>query len=362
MGSVTRRQLSRRKSSGSSCGTSKLAVSKMPTKSAGHVPRWSALPEGPLLRMFEVMAWQDDGRTLLREAKLVCRSWRAAARETVLGDTATSRPCRPPMQATSDQAKPAATMNTCGAMMVGSNQSKDPCNDEVEVCSKPTQQRGSSSGNMCNRPEESEEAEQAGSVEQPSAPASRPAKRRSHTNKLSAPQRGRRRMFSAPCAQIGAGRSLQATRRITRASAAAAALAASEAPPQLLVEQASGAMAAASQPAASKSEGADPQSSAEEPSGSFIARPVERASPAAETSGEVQGRLQSHRDDDCESAPDDANPGQQTPQDQHPVQQESAEMVSQTAPSWRRLEARMEGVLPIWSIFKRFGRRPQHDQ
>ena len=67
MGSVTRRQLSRRKSSGSSCGTSKLTVSKMPTKSAGHVPRWSALPEGPLLRMFEVMAWQDDGRALVSE-------------------------------------------------------------------------------------------------------------------------------------------------------------------------------------------------------------------------------------------------------------------------------------------------------
>ena len=34
----------------------------MPTKvSAGH-PRWNALPEGPLLRMFEVMAAQDDGR------------------------------------------------------------------------------------------------------------------------------------------------------------------------------------------------------------------------------------------------------------------------------------------------------------
>lgn len=309
--------------------------------------------------MFEVMAWQDDGRARLREAKLVCRSWRAAVRETVLGDTATSRPCRPPMQATSDQAKPAATMNTCGAMMVGSNQSKDACNDEVEVCSKPTQHRGSSSGNMSNMPEESEEAEQAGSAEQPSAPASRPAKRRSYLNKPSAPKRGRRRMFSAPCAQIGAGRSLQATRRITRASAAAAALAASEAAPQLLVEQASGAM---SQPAMSKSEGADPRSSAEEPSGSFVARRVERDSPAAETSGEVQGRLQSHRDEDCESAPDDANLGQQTPQDQHPVQQESIEMVSQTGPSWRRLEARMEGVLPIWSIFKRFGRRGQHEQ
>lgn len=33
------------------------------------------------------------------------------------------------MQAASDQSKPAATMNTCGAMMVGSNQSKEVSND-----------------------------------------------------------------------------------------------------------------------------------------------------------------------------------------------------------------------------------------
>ena len=33
------------------------------------------------------------------------------------------------MQAGSDQAEPAATMNTCGAMMVGSNQSKEVSND-----------------------------------------------------------------------------------------------------------------------------------------------------------------------------------------------------------------------------------------
>ena len=31
------------------------------TKVSGH-PRWNALPEGPLLRMFEVMALQDDGQ------------------------------------------------------------------------------------------------------------------------------------------------------------------------------------------------------------------------------------------------------------------------------------------------------------
>lgn len=37
------------------------------------------------------------------------------------------------MQAISEQAKPAATMNTCGAMMVGSNLSKDACNDGMEA-------------------------------------------------------------------------------------------------------------------------------------------------------------------------------------------------------------------------------------
>lgn len=65
--------------------------------------------------------------------------------------------------------------------------------------------------------------------------------------------------------------------------------------------------------------------------------------------------LQGPRDDDCESAPDDANTEQQTYDQQAAVQQ--AEMASQTAPGWR-----MDGVLPIWSILKRFGRRPQHEQ
>lgn len=78
-----------------------------------------------------------------------------------------------------------------------------PLHAEVEVCSKPPQQRGSSSGNMCNMAEESEEAEQAGSVEQAAAPAPKPARRHSHVNKPSAPQRGRRRLSTAPCAQIG---------------------------------------------------------------------------------------------------------------------------------------------------------------
>ncbi|DBA87187.1 TPA: hypothetical protein ACH3X2_005191 [Trebouxia sp. C0005] len=192
MGSSMRRKGGRRKTTDPSCGTSKLTNSTMPTKvSAGH-PRWNALPEGPLLRMFEVMAAQDDGRNRLRESKLVCRAWRASVREVVLGDTATSRPCRPPMQTTSEQAKPAATMNTCGAMMVGSNQSKDAMNDEVEVCSKPPQLMGSSSGNMCTIAEDSGEAEQAGSVEQLAARAPKPAKGRTRSHKPSLAHPARR--------------------------------------------------------------------------------------------------------------------------------------------------------------------------
>lgn len=161
---------------------------------------------------------------------------------------------------------------------------------------------------------------------------------------------------------LDAERCIQLTRRITRASAAAAALAAADASPdQFAEEQTSGATAALSQPTASNPAEAEPSSNAEEPTGSFVARREEMNSPAAETSGEVQGVLRGLWDDACELAPDNANTAQQTP-GQQAVRQDSAEMMSQTAPSWRRLEARMEGVLPIWSIFKRFGRRPQPEQ
>ena len=115
------------------------------------------------------------------------------------------------------------------------------------------------------------------------------------------------------------------------------------------------------QPAVSKSEGAEPSSDPEEPSGSFVARHRESNVPAAETSGEVQGMLYGTRDDDCESAPDNANTVQLTPHETA-LNQGNAESVPQSAPSWRRLEARMEGVLPIWSIFKRFGRKSQHER
>ena len=41
-------------------------MGKMPTKVPAGQPRWNALPEGPMLRMFEVMAAQDDGRHRVR--------------------------------------------------------------------------------------------------------------------------------------------------------------------------------------------------------------------------------------------------------------------------------------------------------
>lgn len=72
MGSMTRRKCGRRKSDVSG-GTSKLTVSKMPTKVSGGHPRWSALPEGPLLRMFELMAVENDGRDRVSNAGSPCR-------------------------------------------------------------------------------------------------------------------------------------------------------------------------------------------------------------------------------------------------------------------------------------------------
>lgn len=55
-----------------SCGTSKLTNSTMPTKVSAGPPRWNALPEGPLLRMFEVMAAQDDGRNGVYTSSRAC--------------------------------------------------------------------------------------------------------------------------------------------------------------------------------------------------------------------------------------------------------------------------------------------------
>jgi len=151
-----------------------------------------------------------------------------------------------------------------------------------------------------------------------------------------------------------AGPSLQATRPLTRAAAAAAAVMAAS---DSWAEAAQAAQAAshpssAAEPAMSNSEGAQPSSNAGAGPESFVANQGEGL-PEVETSGEVQGAHHSHIEDDCESGPDDAVAAQHTP-DQQAAEQDAAEM-------WRRLEARMEGVLPIWSIFKRFGRRPQND-
>ncbi len=67
-----RRKGGRRKTTDASCGTSKLTNSTMPTKVSAGPPRWNALPEGPLLRMFEVMAAQDDGRNRVYISSRAC--------------------------------------------------------------------------------------------------------------------------------------------------------------------------------------------------------------------------------------------------------------------------------------------------
>ncbi len=155
-----------------------------------------------------------------------------------------------------------------------------------------------------------------------------------------------------------AGPSLQATRPLTRAAAAAAAvIAASDS--WAAAAQAASHPTSAAEPALSNSEGAQPSSNAGAGPESFVAYQGEELA-EVDTSGEVQGAQHSHIEDDCESGPDDAAAAQHTP-DQQAAGQDAAEMVSQTSPGWRRLEARMEGVLPIWSIFKRFGRRPHSD-
>lgn len=64
MGNSSRRRNARRKQPG--C-TSKLTC-KVSAKVSGQSAHWSNLPEGPLLRMFEVMAGQEDGRSRVSAA------------------------------------------------------------------------------------------------------------------------------------------------------------------------------------------------------------------------------------------------------------------------------------------------------
>lgn len=56
MGHANKRKIARRKEPRPAC---KVLAKASPDASA----RWSNLPEGPLLRMFEVMVGQDDGRS-----------------------------------------------------------------------------------------------------------------------------------------------------------------------------------------------------------------------------------------------------------------------------------------------------------
>lgn len=240
--------------------------------------------------------------------------------------------------------------------MCGSNQSKDALNDELEVCSKPPQLAGSSSGNMYVIAEEAEDVEQAGSVEQPLAAL--PKRRRMQ-------RAAKGSSLQAMPAQVGA---FQVPRHMTRAAAAAAAAAAvqaaSLAAPDTLGQDAETAhgsqdrvdvAAGPSKAADSDSEGPEPSSNGTGPE-SFV-RHQDQQSPEAEGSEEVQGGQQNQADADCQPGPSAASSGQHTPEQQAAPQDATGSMSQ--APSWRRLEARMEGVLPIWSILKRFGRRAQ---
>eukprot|EP00898_Chlorokybus_atmophyticus_P008124 jgi/Chlat1/8312/Chrsp78S07724 len=56
---------------------------------------WLDLPEGPLHRVFELMASSEDGHIHVMRAGRVCKNWRVASQAILLGDTAASRPHRP---------------------------------------------------------------------------------------------------------------------------------------------------------------------------------------------------------------------------------------------------------------------------
>ena len=148
-----------------------------------------------------------------------------------------------------------------------------------------------------------------------------------------------------------AGLFQQPTRRVTRAVAAAAAAA-----DQAHAQQSHDAAQEPLPAAASISERGQPTQTAE---------PGEERDVymAAESSEEVQGGAPTPaqtRQTACQSShgTDRVALHQHTP-DQDVVQQGSGAVGSQAVAGWRSLEARVEGAPSIWSIFKRFSRRPQ---
>ncbi|KAK9831625.1 hypothetical protein WJX74_003156 [Apatococcus lobatus] len=94
---------------------------------------WHTLPEGPLLRVFELVYEETGGNDELRSAALVCRAWREAAQEILLGDTAASRPHRAPLLSASEVSEPKQTLTTCRAVVLEPSRSISSGN---EACSK----------------------------------------------------------------------------------------------------------------------------------------------------------------------------------------------------------------------------------
>ena len=157
---------------------------------------------------------------------------------------------------------------------------------------------------------------------------------------------------------------MYATRHMTRAAAAAAAAQVMSLPAPCTLAPNMGtsqdrqqdAQADAPKEEASDSDEAEPSSNGTGPE-SFVGH-HEQQSIDHEVSAEIEGTQLAEREEDCRSESGDFHHEQNSPEQQTAVQ-DAAGTMSQTAPGWRRLEARMEGVLPIWSIFKRFGRRTQ---
>lgn len=115
-------------------------------------PSWLEMPEELLARVFLHLLDTDDGLMHVRKAGTVCRGWHAVAQETILRDTAASRPHRAPMQAKSVTKAPQAP-KTCVAALV---QSRDVGSSEVcspSIANRPSARAASGAKFTCNIPQ-----------------------------------------------------------------------------------------------------------------------------------------------------------------------------------------------------------------
>merc|ERR1712176_562181 len=94
---------------------------------------WNDLPEHLLLKIFECLTKENgDGRVWVSRAGRVCKAWRRASKDLLLGDTAASRPKRVQM-ITSEVHDNKTTLTTKGDLV---EESVCHSASEVEACSK----------------------------------------------------------------------------------------------------------------------------------------------------------------------------------------------------------------------------------